>query len=434
MLFRSQMDYKIFVGLPALSSIHANYGNNGFDYNRLINFGTGLQSDSLVFYPDKLLRDMRPTTYISLESHINLLAAAYKYKNNYITFFATEKVELRIGIPRDLVKFIWKGNGAFLGKTADFSNLGVDAIHYREYALGWSKPYNDKIMLGAKAKLLFGKSNIQTKQSNISIYTDPNNYNMQVNSEMEINGSIPFIQLDYNYNPDVDSIELDVNDNKDFEVSRYLKNNKNWGLALDLGGSYAYDSKTNIWVSLIDFGFIKWKTDLYNITQNGSFTWQGINGQPYLNEGDTSDHMEEFVDSLANIFKVTERNNEYYTYLTPKIYIGGTYKLSEKIDVGLLTKTEIYDKKLHSSLTISSNANFWRWLGLCASYSIINNSFDNIGLGLAARGGPIQFYIVNDNILGTLQPYATRNINIRFGINLIFGYKEKEKASTLIGN
>ena len=40
-----QMDYKIFVGLPALSSIHANYGNIVFDYNRLINFGTGLYRD-----------------------------------------------------------------------------------------------------------------------------------------------------------------------------------------------------------------------------------------------------------------------------------------------------------------------------------------------------------------------------------------------------
>ena len=38
---------------------------------------------------------------------------------------------------------------------------------------------------------------------------------------------------------------------------------------------------------------------------------------------------------------------------------------------------------------------------------------------------PVQFYLVSDNILGFLWPQSTKNLNLRFGFNMIFGCREK---------
>ena len=57
------------------------------------------------------------------------------------------------------------------------------------------------------------------------------------------------------------------------------------------------------------------------------------------------------------------------------------------------------------------------------SYSMMNNSYSNIGLGMALRGGGFQFYVVTDNVIPALMPHKTRNANIWLGLNLVLGHK-----------
>ena len=39
---------------------------------------------------------------------------------------------------------------------------------------------------------------------------------------------------------------------------------------------------------------------------------------------------------------------------------------------------------------------------------------------------PCQFYIASDNVLGMIWPQSTKNLNLRFGLNIIFGCYRKE--------
>jgi hypothetical protein len=66
-------------------------------------------------------------------------------------------------------------------------------------------------------------------------------------------------------------------------------------------------------------------------------------------------------------------NQAYTSHLTPKFFLGGTYNITEKINVGLLARGEVFQNKLHSSLTISGNTNFKKWFSASLSYSIMNN-------------------------------------------------------------
>ena len=55
----------------------------------------------------------------------------------------------------------------------------------------------------------------------------------------------------------------------------------------------------------------------------------------------------------------------------------------------------------------------------------MNRSLANLGFGLGYGRSPVQLYLVSDNILGFILPMSAKNINLRFGLNLIFGCREE---------
>ena len=56
---------------------------------------------------------------------------------------------------------------------------------------------------------------------------------------------------------------------------------------------------------------------------------------------------------------------------------------------------------------------------------MMNGSYNNIGFGLATKLGPTQFYVVSDNVMAAIKPNTAHLANIRFGINFLFGCKDK---------
>ena len=129
------------------------------------------------------------------------------------------------------------------------------------------------------------------------------------------------------------------------------------------------------------------------------------------------------ADSLKNIFKPSLENNPYTTYLTPKVYIGGTFNVSENFYLGLLSRTEMHQNNVIQSFTVSANASLARFLNATVSYSYSNNAFNNIGAGLSLRGGPFQLYVLTDYVMGFVYPDNTHAVNVWFGLNLTVGCK-----------
>ena len=450
-----------------LPPVYFNYGNNGFAYNQFIHKGTGLQSDSLILDFNNLTDKLRPMNYITAEMHLNLLSLGFrlqdifhsKFKDYYFTFNITEKADFKFGFPKDLIAMPWQGNGAYINETADFG-LRLDFSHYREYALGASKIFNDKLTIGARVKLLYGKLNITTKKNDLSLFTDPDYFNLLVKTDMDLYISQPFVEFNefcFLYEGDTMIYEDDTivgttmvvkTEDKEIDAKDYLLNRKNFGLGIDIGAIYQFNDKITFFASITDFGYIHWKVNVSNFVGNGEFLYQGFDAEPLVEYGDSvfEEQMEGLGDSLIRIFEINRQAKEYNSFLPTKICLGGTYILNDKVYFGLLARTEIYQKSMHSSLTISANSNFYKWLSGCISYSIINNNFKNLGLGLILKGGPIQFYIFSDNILGMqrsedllgeenennskliILPYSSRNINFRFGLNLLFGCGREHKT------
>jgi hypothetical protein len=54
------------------------------------------------------------------------------------------------------------------------------------------------------------------------------------------------------------------------------------------------------------------------------------------------------------------------------------------------------------------------------SYTVDPYSFTNLGLGVSTQFGPLNFYILADNLLNLNNLYATKNASFHIGMNFIF--------------
>lgn len=401
----------INIGLPVISNTYLSFSNSGFRYRDLIRRRS---DDSLYIDPDFMISKLKDNNY--LISHINtdLLSFSFRVKKNFFTFNATEKVNFRFRYSKDLMTFLWKGNGGSVGETLNF-NLGLDATHYREYGLGYAREMNDKLTVGGKLKYLYGMENIWTERSDVSLTTDPLYFALTAGSDIRVNTA------------GLDSAAAEDIDN----VSSYLFKRKNVGGAVDLGGVYKVTDKIKVSASLLDIGFINWKSNVKNYVStdpNATFTYHGIKLGDFVNDSsNVEDAFESTIDSLADKFSIDSRVETYKTWLPPQMYIGGNYYINDLNNAGIVLYGTRYDKKFFPGVSLSYNTRVGRWLGASVAYSIYNRSYSNIGAGLSLNAGPVQFYVLSNNVLGAFLPQGAKNLHLQFLLNLTFGRKKFDK-------
>jgi len=431
-------DYNFTIGgimLPIVGQVpppvYFNYANNGFQFSDLIHEGTGTKADSLVIDPELFLANLRTANHIRFQTHIDLFHLGFKTKNDaYLSFNITEKIDYGFTLPKDLFRLAWHGNNYFRenNETIVLSDLGFRATHYREIAGGFSTEVIDGLIVGGRAKILFGMANVQTKINELTLFTNQDDYGITAVTDMTVNTNIP---LDYTFDKDslefvYDSLAMD-----DFNPIGYAFNLKNPGFALDLGATYEINSDFSAYFSVNDLGFISWNENPISMKSNGTFTFHGIEVDFFADEEEFDENMEEFTDSIARIFAPDVTDGGYLTWMPTDMYIGGQYHFHDMLDFGALYRMEFYQKNVMQSITLSANSNLTNWLSAHLSYSIMNNSYNNLGFGFMIRGAMIQYYFVSDNILGAFQPQHARNLNFRMGCNLVFGYKEIKSAALL---
>lgn len=409
---------RLFIGVPGLSSIHVNYNNTAFAYGDILNRISN--TDSLQLNLDQWVKQLHRTDLIGFETVANVFSLGIRYRRYYFTFNLTEKAEASGFIPGELVELAWWGNSRFLGEKAKFNSLGVSANYYREYAIGISKIVDKTLSLGVRAKMLFGKANITTSRGKGSLFTNKQTFDLLLRSSFRLNSSFP-LTTRVNEQGNLDQIDIEEN----IDWFGLLMNGQNKGLSFDGGFVYDYDEKIQLSGSILDLGLIRWKSDVSNFTQDGEISYTGTGDDSDFN---SAEYINNLIDTLENEFGVKVKNKPYISFLSPKIYVGGTYRLSPVFRFGVLNYSRIYRSKLYSSFSLSLNADLPRYFSGCISYSLMNNSFNNLGIGLGFGKRGFQMHLVSDNVLGFIKPANTRNLNVRLGMNLLLGCSRTKRS------
>lgn len=405
---------KWYIGLPALSSVHLNYANSSFSYNNIFEpLGNGVYETDI----DKAVNRLHFRNYIGTEIHLQLFALGYRKSDYSFVFTITEKNNLPITYPKKPISLVWGGNTQFEGDNAGFRGTGIYFTHYREYALAASKNTGDGIYYGLRAKLLFGKLNIASRSANIDLYTDETTFNLAFEGDFKAHSSLP-VTIDASGNQ-INGI--DVNEN--LSIMQLALNRKNPGFAIDAGLIYPYNDKIELSASIIDLGFIRWRSNLNTLEANGNFYYEGpgdtISDQNYLGN---------LIDAFSDSMELTVSQQKYTTFLPPRIMGGATYTLNNYLVAGLQAEAIFHRTKIIPSITISAQTEPINNIHFIASYSLQYYSLKSFGLGLVLGRNPVQFYILSDDVPALIWPLSARNINLRFGLNINLGCTIKEKG------
>lgn len=302
--------------------------------------------------------------------------------------------------PKDLIRFVTMGNGEFVGETLNLSPQ-FDYINYNEVYLGLQKTFGS-LSVGVKIKRLSGVESIRTGNHKIDLTTSDDIYQLTVDSDFEISSSQAF---DYT---DIENFDFNVDN---FSFDNFMKNNGGW--AFDIGASLALGERLELSLAVVDIGGLDWDVEPKTYRSSQVQTFDGIDISEYI----TSDEEFVIIDSIESLLDLEETNEVFSTSLPSKIYLGGTFKISDLWSVGALIQSNGSGDRRANVLALNGTAKVYRFLSVGAMYSIKSGSIANIGLHAALGVGPVKGFLSTDNIVG-LTSLKTKNSNLRFGLSI----------------
>jgi len=405
---------KDYFGIPLLSGIHL-ANANPFSYNDILVKGN---NDSTSIEIGNLINKISKNDHIRLYTDLDLLSFGFKIDHGryYLNFSLRERISQDIFIPENLCYLMWNGNAApeIFAKQVNVSPR-VNASVYAEYGLTFSGyALEKKLTYGVRLKYLAGRFNITTNKSVFEIFTDSNDYRILLKSDIEVQTS------------GIDDLDTYL----DQKIGSLLFPG-NHGFGIDLGLNYQINENINVNASVLDLGFIKWRTrnlSLVSEEPGKEFEFEGYKLKDFINFlNDFDSTGKDLSDSISDYLKIDNVYDvKYKSNLPVRFNIGGTYTLNDQHHFNLLINGISWNHEFIPALSLSYYYNLKRFLGLMVSYNIFNRQYTNFGGGISINGGPIHLYIVSDNIPGLIFYKGTNNTSIQFGLNIFLDWKEKK--------
>ena len=435
---------RIYVGPPALTGINLNITNNFFNFSDVLSEGLEISKSTFAFLDtefdrDKFLGKIKDLNYFNPEVSVQLLGFGLTVGEGLNVFLdINDRAEVNLVAPGDFIRLAFLGNEEFIGQTLDLSDMRADFNYYREIGIGASKNITPKLRFGAKAKLLFGITGgtLQNYVLNLTVNSNQTN-TLEANMAMDISGPVFFYPESDNKIADIDF------DDERFDsangTAKFLTNMKNAGFGLDLGAEYTVNDRIVLSAAITDVGFIKWKSDLSNIEAVGNVELRGLDFEDiYKGRATFDDLTESMVDSIKNAFVVAGTKKPFMTKLPVGAVLGGKYILNDKFSIGLLSYSRITSQQIREALTLSANMNIGNKVSASLCYTVCNNNYNNLGIGLGFRASVFQFYFLADRIPLSWKkagsgdksfplPGNWNTLQTRFGMNLVFGNKEQSR-------
>ena len=343
-------------------------------------------------------------TYLSTDASFNYYDVGFKYKDWFFRTGYNANTNLYFNLSPDFAKLFVQGNGNNVGKKLDF---GPDLFlrQTAELYIGASLPIYEFYRLGVNLKFISGNFDISTPKSELSLTTGDEIYELTLENDYLLNAS---------YN----SLEFSIREFIPFSSPFQ----DNMGVSADFGFQFLSE-KWDVSASLLDVGFIRWRSNVVNVRGEGEYTFNGFKFSEI-----TIDTLQQLGDTLLTVFNVDVSNNAYSTFAPLKIVVGGEYHIN-KVHLGAVLYGEWKQNRFIPALGVNVRRRIRDFWDIGASYSIKNGTYSNLGLSSVMNLGPFQFYALSDNVIGPFLPSTSRKFNLRIGINLQFGkFKRPQQA------
>ena len=426
----ADVSYKYYFGFPVLSGVSANVGSNSFSAYDLF-------ADNGVDFNQKV-RDVinrsssndKVVTNQQLEIFSGGFRVGGRESRSYVSFGLYQEFDFFMYVPKDPALLALNGNRDYIGKSFNLGDINAKAEVLSVLHIGYHKKVNDKFVFGGRAKIYSSGANATSTKNSGYIYTGqdagtPNLYNQIISSNLELktSGISKFTKDEYDGN-----VAKDIAHNTFF--------NGSLGLGVDAGITYYIKDNLQLTASIIDLGFIRQSKDIETITYKGTYQYNGVNPD-FLGTDNPENVFDEFEEAIPR----DTLYNKYTTWRPTKFYSSIQYSFGEarpddecncrgqvekyyKNAVGAQLFAMTTPREPLVALTAFYRRNIFRKLDVKATYTFDTFSNKNIGLGLAGTIGPVNIYVLVNNILEYKDLSKARSAAFQIGINFVFQDRE----------
>lgn len=430
-------------GIPVISGLSFQAATSGVTVNDLfaddgVDFTTKVQ--------ERLLDVMTQRDDFSSTSQIEGFNVGFRGRNrpdDYYSFGMYGEMDIISYWPKDLAILAFEGNGGNnIGRSFDLGNLKLRGEMVNVFHFGINRKVSNTLTIGARAKLYSSIFQFQSTKNSGSFRTvegQNNIYTSTIVADMQLQtaGVKGFYDI---IDEDTGTTQKDVTS---LFTERVLLGG-NLGLGFDMGFTHHLNPQTTITGSILDVGFIYNSKDVWNYTFEGVASTEGITVfLPEDIDDVDNDLWQELVDEIDAALPHGENQSGYISFRPIKAYGSIRYDWGEArsslfdncgcgINAGGGTNSDFYrnsvggqlfmikrPRGVQAALTGFYLKRLGRTLSLKTTYTVDKYSWTNIGLGLNLQAGPINFYVLGDNLLSYGNIADSHYASLQFGFNII---------------
>lgn len=391
-----QASRKVVVSLP---SAGLTFANSNIPFQALF---VGPNAGQYDIGP--LINQMPQINYARSWGDFQTFGLGIRFKNIQIGIDHRLREQVYFNYSKDIAELFWFGNGSRIGETLQLSP-DFQATLFHEVGARVSVGLGKRIKAGLRIKLLGGIADARSARSDLSFYTDPAYYQLTLNADYQVQMAYPEVE---NFDP-----ATALSDPANLPLFA------NQGIGADLGIEAKITKRLRLSASLLDLGSINWTTNASSFTSQGAFTFSGF---PLSGLADsTGVKIPAFADTLQTLFYPQQTSETYQSNLAPRLLIGAQWDPIRFVRLGALYEQEWIAGQSFSSFGVHAGLHWRDIVYLGANYTHQPLYEPQVGAQLMVRVGPIQTYLMANQLLTINRYWEGKTANIRFGMSLSLG-------------
>ena len=417
-----QMNANPATDLPYSSVMSLVIGNIGLDvqnttwrYDNCFDFDA--QDRPTTINLRQLANSLKEDNYFGFDASVDLFALYKRLKKGMITINYGVKAQGDVRYNDGLFQLLGYGNSAFVGEGNPAKiNMELSAVGYEELAVGYQWNVTEQLSLGGRAKLLFGVANVKTDAFDAQLFTDPDSYALRLKENIAMKAAMPNVI----YVNDAGQLKADG----PFSMGELFRNP---GFGIDFAAEYRFDDQFSAVAAVRDLGFIHWGKNNISMTgqvndagqfyDNGDFLYDGLDVNQLQSLFSDEWYRERFLDTLQQYFQVEfSPLDKYNTALNTSLLLRGNYDLDAQNRFSAQVQGRFMGSGFRPALTLAYCGSFWNNFNVCATYTMMPHSYDNIGLGVSAMIETCNIYLTTNNLIGLFTPLNMSAFNAQVGI------------------
>ena len=354
--------------------------------------------------------------HVGLEASESLFTLYRRIDAGMLTFDYNIRAQADLKFNDGLFKLAAYGNAAFLGEYHPAEiRIDLNAQAFQELSVGYQRNINERLSVGGRAKLLFGLANVTTDAFEARLFTDPESYALRAQENIAVRASM------------LSAVTLkdgDLATNGGFSMGDLFHNP---GLAIDLGAEYRFNRQFSGMAAVRDLGFISWGgnnmqmrgqiSDMGQYYDQGDFIFNGLSAEQIERIGSDTSYRRLFLDTLRQYFNIDFLPAARYArMLNANVLLRGSYDIDGHNRISMQLQGVFLGSGFRPAVTWAYSGSFYKMLDVCATYTVMPGSYDNIGIGVAGNFNTFHIYLTTNNFIGLFKPLNTSALNAQLGI------------------